>query len=68
MLLLCRPFIRIQRAYQDMIYTSSRRNVFDQKRGHVAHSSQSNAIENLNHHKMLDPLGQAWQTGSALGT
>ena len=24
------------------------------------------AIENLNHNKMLDPLGQAWQNGSAL--
>ena len=26
----------------------------------------STAIENLNHNKMLDPLGQAWQHGSAL--
>ena len=24
------------------------------------------AIENLNNTKMLDPLGQAWQNGSAL--
>ena len=23
-------------------------------------------IENLKHNKMLDPLGQAWQSGSAL--
>ena len=25
-------------------------------------------IEKLNHNKMLDPLGQAWQNGSALAT
>ena len=24
------------------------------------------SIENLKHNKMLDPLGQAWQSGSAL--
>ena len=28
--------------------------------------NEKRAIENLNHIKMLDPLGQAWQSGSAL--
>ena len=29
---------------------------------------QQGTIENLNHNKMLDPFGQAWQNSSALAT